>query len=250
MIFHYRYMLDTNNDIIRERRFDQASVFTEVIEGEKRKDKKGTAFRVEIKEKAKMVDPQIKVNCVMAKLFQNHMQANASKWPAVRSPFVGFPCAVKWRKDNVWYRAVVVKVLHGDKAKTTESDRRSVVVQFVDFGNRDFAEIADLKLLPTDALIPPALATRAKVHGLRNEFGKTVFDFVHSNTVEKPLHGVLKGTWKDEVSGQVVPELTVWKKETQKFALKKLVDVGLLDYAPCYEERGYMKAKDREMVKM
>ena len=49
---------------------------------------------------------------------------------------------------------------------------------------------------------------------------------------------------------QVVPELTVWKKETQKFALKKLVDVGLLDYAPCYEERGYIKAKDREMVKM
>ena len=59
MIFHYRYMLDTNNDIIRERRFDQASVFTEVIEGEKRRDKKGTAFRVEIKEKAKMVDPQV-----------------------------------------------------------------------------------------------------------------------------------------------------------------------------------------------
>lgn len=49
---------------------------------------------------------------------------------------------------------------------------------------------------------------------------------------------------------QVVPELTVWKKETQKFALKKLVDVGLLDYAPCYEERGYIKAKDREAVKM
>ena len=59
---------------------------------------------------------------------QNHMQMNASKWPAVRSPFVGFPCAVKWRKDNVWYRAVVVKVLTktavavgvvGDKAKPT-----------------------------------------------------------------------------------------------------------------------------------
>ena len=48
---------------------------------------------------------------------------------------------------------------------------------------------------------------------------------------------------------QVVPELTVWKKETQKFALKKLVDVGLLDYSPCYEERGYMKAKDRETIK-
>ena len=48
----------------------------------------------------------------------------------------------------------------------------------------------------------------------------------------------------------MVPELTVWKKETQKFALKKLVDVGLLDYAPCYEERGYIKAKDREAVKM
>ena len=42
-----------------------------------------------------------------------------------------------------------------------DSDR-SVVVQFVDFGNRDFAEISDLKLLPTDALIPPALATRGK----------------------------------------------------------------------------------------
>ena len=78
------------------------------------------------------------------------------------------------------------------------------------------------------------------------------------------MHGVLKGTWKDEISGQVslvqvllihvlclrfettnlqiygvnlyfqvVPELTVWKRETQKFALKKLVDVGLLHYAPC-----------------
>ena len=122
----------------------------------------------------------------------------------------------------------------------------------------------------------------AKVHGLRNEFSKTVFDYVHSNTVELPLHGVLKGTWKDEISGQVnkvslsvvnddclnilsrvmflnrlpiidcfvdlpnqmVPELTVWKRETQKFALKKLVDVGLLEYTPCYEERGFLKAKE------
>ena len=42
---------------------------------------------------------------------------------------------------------------------------------------------------------------------------------------------------------QVVPELTVWKKGTQKFALKKLVDVGLLHYLACYEERGYLKAK-------
>ena len=122
-------------------------------------------------------------------------------------------------------------------------------MQFVDFGNRDFAEVCDLRLLPTDALIPPALATRgkssslesdsdssklenycnfrfqfpeipshypmklypAKVHGLRNEFGKNVFDYVHSSTVERPLHGVLKGTWKDEISGQVslVPMLMI-----------------------------------------
>ena len=73
----------------------------------------------------------------------------------------------------------------------------------MDFGNRDFAALQNLKLLPTDALIPPALATRAKVHGLRNEFGKNVFDFVHNNTVERPLHGILKGTWKDEATSQV-----------------------------------------------
>ena len=44
-------------------------------------------------------------------LSQNHMQANADKWPAVEKAFVGLPCAVKWSKDGVWYRAVVVKVL-------------------------------------------------------------------------------------------------------------------------------------------
>ena len=47
----------------------------------------------------------------MAKLFQNHMQTHASKWPVVERPFVGFPCAVKWSKDGVWYRAVVVRLL-------------------------------------------------------------------------------------------------------------------------------------------
>ena len=85
------------------------------------------------------------------------------------------------------------------------------MVQFVDFGNRDFAALQNLKLLPTDALIPPALATRAKVHGLRNEFGKNVFDFVHNNTVERPLHGILKGTWKDEATSQVVLESEPWE---------------------------------------
>ena len=47
-----------------------------------------------------------------------------------------------------------------------------------------------------------------------------------------------------DLPNQMVPELTVWKRETQKFALKKLVDVGLLEYTPCYEERGFLKAKE------
>ena len=81
----------------------------------------------------------------------------------------------------------------------------------MDFGNRDFAALENLRLLPTDALIPPVLATRAKVHGLRNEFGKNVFDFVHKNTVQRPLHGILKGTWKDEATNQVGKKKSGWR---------------------------------------
>ena len=61
MIFHYRYMLDGNNDIVRERHFDPSLAFDGEMKGEKTKDKRGNTFRVQVKEKAKIVDPQVGV---------------------------------------------------------------------------------------------------------------------------------------------------------------------------------------------
>ena len=62
MIFHYRYLLDGNNNIVREKRFDQATSFEEEIKGDKGGElKKGNnnAYKVQVKEKAKTVDPQV-----------------------------------------------------------------------------------------------------------------------------------------------------------------------------------------------
>ena len=54
-IFHYRYLLDENNDIIREKRSDVDAVPSDnVVKND------GITFKVEVKEKAKIVDPQVR----------------------------------------------------------------------------------------------------------------------------------------------------------------------------------------------
>ena len=52
-IFHYRYLLDDNNDIIREKRFDEEP---EIDESDAIKD--GKAFKVQVKQNTKIIDPQ------------------------------------------------------------------------------------------------------------------------------------------------------------------------------------------------
>ena len=54
-IFHYRYLLDENNDIIREKRSEVDAVPSDnVVKND------GITFKVEVKEKAKIVDPQVR----------------------------------------------------------------------------------------------------------------------------------------------------------------------------------------------
>ena len=54
-IFHYRYLLDENNDIIREKRSD-----IDAVPSDNAVKNDGITFKVEVKEKAKIVDPQVR----------------------------------------------------------------------------------------------------------------------------------------------------------------------------------------------
>ena len=58
-IFHYRYLLDDNSDIIRERAFEGKTVSKdeEVKKGDGKKG--GKMYMVEVKDKRKVVDPQV-----------------------------------------------------------------------------------------------------------------------------------------------------------------------------------------------
>ena len=59
---------------------------------------------------------------------------------------VGTACFARWSEDDVWYNAVVEKVLHG-----------SVLVTFTDYGNSDEVAmtnvLTELSNLPIEALI-------------------------------------------------------------------------------------------------
>ena len=72
----------------------------------------------------------------------------------VISPQVNTPVLAKYSEDGMWYRAVVV-----------HQDGERYKVLFVDFGNMDEAEEADLLLVPPSFLSVPACAVRCALVG-------------------------------------------------------------------------------------
>ena len=87
---------------------------------------------------------------------QNHMQSHAGKWPSVEKPFVGLPCAVKWSKDGVWYRAVVVRILD-DPAKL-----KVWTVQFSFYGDY---ETLNLSMTPSPTADLPSISEHSILGG-------------------------------------------------------------------------------------
>ncbi|XP_064626678.1 uncharacterized protein LOC135487163 isoform X2 [Lineus longissimus] len=79
--------------------------------------------------------------------------------PRVTTATAGMVCGSKFSEDESWYRAEVVSVLPGNKAK----------VVFVDYGNTDEVDVGSLRILPADLVQKPLLAFECKLEeGITN----------------------------------------------------------------------------------
>eukprot|EP00794_Sanderia_malayensis_P004854 gene4854-5491_t len=95
--------------------------------------------------------------------------ANMAAYSDLTNPAVGVYCCARFSEDGAWYRA-----------KIEEISSDSCKVRFIDYGNTDMVNPAELKAIPADiASLSPKLAIRCKLHGNINNSDSDIEKFVN-----------------------------------------------------------------------
>ncbi|XP_066998007.2 maternal protein tudor isoform X2 [Anabrus simplex] len=108
-------------------------------------------------------DNSTQLSDMMAKIAAGYENEEVPALPA-SSLKVGTPCIARYAEDNTWYRAVV------------EDVAESILVCFVDYGNKDFVAPADVRKISPDLLSVPILGVRCSLIGAQAQFDEWTSD--------------------------------------------------------------------------